>query len=220
MQPLYRQGSNASSDTFASCCTHPQNSPLIASIHCAAEPNRQNVYVNPINEPPLVCPPNSVIVNDRGTRDLRVDNAFRSNNLDAPNHASDQIVQSLDEGYTTTWRRADSPTSLCGEFRSRSHSKNEQHSVSSPKSPLKRHKSLSGEKHPRFADLRTERTYYSSDNIYSKCFAKPKMKFRKASSLANRLHISPATGKKLAHYRMISNSKSGKYFCMIYLRKC
>ncbi|XP_033737315.1 potassium voltage-gated channel protein Shab-like isoform X3 [Pecten maximus] len=73
---------------------------------------------------------------------------------------------------------------------------------------LKRHKSESSERHPQFSDI-TERSYMSFDNLHVDGSTKSKSaKFRKAVSLATRLHSSPSTGRKLANYHLIANPQS------------
>lgn len=80
----------------------------------------------------------------------------------------------------------------------------------SRRSSFKRHKSLSVEKHARVAQVK-ERNYSSTDNLAGQHgFGKPKLKFRKAVSLASRLHSSPSTGRKLANYHLIASTKSGE----------
>ncbi|PVD22867.1 hypothetical protein C0Q70_16126 [Pomacea canaliculata] len=83
-------------------------------------------------------------------------------------------------------------------------------SIEPRKSSFKRHKSLSVEKHPRFSEVK-ERTYSSTDNLTAQGFQRPKLKFRKAVSLASRLHSSPGTGRKLASYHLIASTKSGAH---------
>ncbi|XP_052775553.1 potassium voltage-gated channel protein Shab-like isoform X2 [Mya arenaria] len=75
---------------------------------------------------------------------------------------------------------------------------------------LKRHRSeTSPQRHLHFGEV-IERTYSSTDNIHDmQALPKPKIKFRKAVSLASKLHGSPSTGRKLANYHLIANPKSG-----------
>ncbi|GFN87167.1 potassium voltage-gated channel protein shab [Plakobranchus ocellatus] len=75
------------------------------------------------------------------------------------------------------------------------------------KSSFKRYKSLSVEKHPRLSSLKDNRNFSSTDSLHINSSGRPRLKFRKASSLASRLHSSPSTGRKLANYHLISNSK-------------
>ena len=77
------------------------------------------------------------------------------------------------------------------------------------RSSFKRHKSLSVEKHSRVAEVK-ERNYSSTDNLAGQGFQKSRLKFRKAVSLASRLHSSPSTGRKLANYHLITSTKSGR----------
>ncbi|KAL8577100.1 hypothetical protein ACOMHN_049789 [Nucella lapillus] len=76
------------------------------------------------------------------------------------------------------------------------------------RSSFKRHKSLSVEKHSRVTEVK-ERNYSSTDNLAGQGFQRPKLKFRKAVSLASRLQSSPSTGRKLANYHLITSTKSG-----------
>ena len=80
------------------------------------------------------------------------------------------------------------------------------------KSSFKRYKSLSVEKHPRLSTLKDNRNFSSTDSLHINSSGRPRLKFRKASSLASRLHSSPSTGRKLANYHLISNSKPGKEY--------
>ncbi|CAG5132557.1 unnamed protein product, partial [Candidula unifasciata] len=145
-----------------------------------------------------------------------------------------QIIQRLEDGFTATWERSPPPypgaqlpfhavTSLPGNMC-------ELNSVEAPISPnnspsdstsllqveaessqhrkpsFKRYKSLSVEKHPRVSSIK-DRNYSSTDSLHINSSGRPRLKFRKAVSLASRLHASPSTGRKLANYHLISNSK-------------
>ncbi|XP_076440857.1 uncharacterized protein LOC143280158 [Babylonia areolata] len=81
------------------------------------------------------------------------------------------------------------------------------------RSSFKRHKSLSVEKHSRVTEMK-ERNYSSTDNLAGQGFQKPKLKFRKAVSLASRLQSSPSTGRKLANYHLITSTKSDEKFLL------
>ncbi|XP_052257253.1 potassium voltage-gated channel protein Shab-like isoform X4 [Dreissena polymorpha] len=83
---------------------------------------------------------------------------------------------------------------------------------------LKRHRSEnSNERHLHFGDV-IERTFSSTDNIRDmQALPKTKLKFRKAVSLASKLHGSPSTGRKLANYHLIANPKSGSGYVTHYL---
>ncbi|XP_029639966.2 uncharacterized protein LOC115214995 isoform X1 [Octopus sinensis] len=228
MKTLPRQESTASTDTYASCFTHPQSSPSITGR--STDPaNQANICVNPLEEPSyqsqlpsyeavMQCDfanntSNSDVTNYQKAPPLgsAICQSFSGN----VNQPSDQIIQKIDDGLTATWQRnvlissGTTPSSSVGDVRVQT--KIGSHSGGAPsttKTALKRYKSLSGEKHPRFADSQIERTYSSTDNLHR--YSRPKLKFRKTSSLSSRLHASPATGKKLANYHLIAHSKSDK----------
>ncbi|KAK0059189.1 prf [Biomphalaria pfeifferi] len=147
-----------------------------------------------------------------------------------------QIVQKLDDGFTATWERGpsssypaahhqpfhavtSSPGNICGldppqPMTSPDHSPSDSTSLLQAeietnfprKASFKRYKSLSVEKHPRVANIK-ERNYSSTDSLHINASGRPRLKFRKAVSLASRLQSSPSTGRKLANYHLISNSK-------------
>lgn len=230
MKTLPRQESTASTDTYASCFTHPQSSPSITGRPNDA-PNQANICVNPLEEPSYqgqLPSYEAVMQCDFINSSANQENANMNYQKAPPlgsavcqsfngsvNRPSDQIVQKIEDGLTATWQRnvlvssGTTPSSSVGDVRQQtrlgSHSGG---ATTMTKTALKRYKSLSGEKHPRFADPQIERTYSSTDNLHR--YSKPKLKFRKASSLSSRLHASPATGKKLANYHLIAHSKSGK----------
>nr|prf K channel [Aplysia californica] len=55
MQQLPRQSSNASSsDTYSSCMTHPHGSPRSSGGHSSGDRHKQNLYVNPLDDPASV----------------------------------------------------------------------------------------------------------------------------------------------------------------------
>ncbi|CAL1526154.1 unnamed protein product, partial [Lymnaea stagnalis] len=146
-----------------------------------------------------------------------------------------QIVQKLDDGFTATWERGptasfpvahhpfhavtSSPGNICcldpqQQTTSPDHSPSDSTSLlqaeietSFPrKASFKRYKSLSVEKHPRVTTIK-DRNYSSTDSLHINASGRPRLKFRKAVSLASRLQSSPSTGRKLANYHLISNSK-------------
>jgi hypothetical protein len=81
------------------------------------------------------------------------------------------------------------------------------------RSSFKRYKSLSVEKHGERGGgvvEGAERSYSSTDNLALQALPRPRPKFRKAVSLASRLHSSPSTGRKLANYHLIASTKSGE----------
>ena len=224
MKQLHRQTSSTSTDTYASCTTHPQDSPSNLAQPTAESP-KHNLYVNPldVSSPRLPNPPSHYPPYHGHFNDLheyynhqpppppqqQQETGF---NRPSVQFCPNQVVQKLDSGLTTTWEcesllpnPPQSPDSSGGRQQLRT-------SMPPPKkSSFKRYKSLSVEKHPRFADIISERNCSSTDNLHSQEFIKPKLKFRKAVSLANRLHASsPSTGRRLANYHLIANTKSGK----------
>lgn len=155
-------------------------------------------------------------------------------NLGSPH----QIIQKLDDGLTATWERGTASSFPAAGFHfhgvtsspgnisdlgqsmpstSPDHSSSDSTSLlqaergtsSSRKASFKRYKSLSVEKHPRVSSIK-DRSYSSTDSLHINSTGRPRLKFRKASSLASRLQCSPSTGRKLAYYHLISNSKPGE----------
>ncbi|XP_059151898.1 potassium voltage-gated channel protein Shab-like isoform X2 [Physella acuta] len=148
--------------------------------------------------------------------------------------SGNQIVQKLDDGFTATWERGPattypaphhpyhfvSPSQGVMGLDPSQHAPSPEHSPSDStsllqtemettyprKASFKRYKSLSVEKHPRVANIK-ERNYSSTDSLHINASGRPRLKFRKAVSLASRLQPSPSTGRKLANYHLISNSK-------------
>lgn len=150
-----------------------------------------------------------------------------------------QIIQRLVDGFTATWERGSplpfpsahlpfhsvtsSPGNICAldpvqPPTSPDHSPSDSTSLlqaeiesSQPrKASFKRYKSLSVEKHPRLSSIK-DRSYSSTDSLHINSSGRPRLKFRKAVSLASRLQSSPSTGRKLANYHLISNTKPGEF---------
>ncbi|XP_061166116.1 potassium voltage-gated channel subfamily B member 2-like isoform X6 [Saccostrea echinata] len=119
--------------------------------------------------------------------------------------------QKLEDGYTTTWNRSVLPNNQPSPPPRLVHQKSSEESPRAPeRSLLKRHKSETGNRQSNVSGIK-ERSYSSSDNIHDESSSKSKTaKFRKAVSLASRLHSSPSTGRKLANYHLIANPQSGK----------
>ncbi|KAK3591166.1 hypothetical protein CHS0354_029015 [Potamilus streckersoni] len=219
MKPLVRQSSTASSsDTYTSCLTHLPTSPSIKGHNSSSETYHHNCYVNPLEDNISTMPSY-----DFGFYEIESSNSAcmvgtggpkRDKSMNRNNKLSDQIIQKIDDGFTTTWQRVNSPPPLQGHHSqygaSNNKSKRQQQCDRSHGGSLKRHKSDHG-RHPHFGEV-MERTFSSTDNIHNLqgLLPKPKLKFRKAVSLANRLHGSPSTGRRLANYHIIASSKSGK----------
>lgn len=222
MKPLVRQSSTtSSSDTYTSCLTHIPSTPSARGANPSHQENyRSSVYVNPLSgaENASNNLQNYNVINDANSASkYSYDNSkyvtLRERG-DSDNDFSGQIVQKLDEKLTATWQRFNSQPPLQGDSChgetdvTRLKSCSRSHGGS-----LKRHRSETSherERHLQFGDV-MERTFSSTDNIHidMQGFPKPKLKFRKAASLATRLHGSPSTGRKLANYHLIANPKSG-----------
>ncbi|XP_033737314.1 uncharacterized protein LOC117325305 isoform X2 [Pecten maximus] len=208
MKTLVRQSSNTSTDTYNSCMTHPPMSPCGRGVPV---PVYSNLHVNPLKSSPEVCACcTSSDMNDLTGLSIPDHTSLLSDKVlnDKP---SDQIIQKLDGRFTTTWQRVNSPQHVLQPelddgygFAMRRNIEPQRHHRAS----LKRHKSESSERHPQFSDI-TERSYMSFDNLHVDGSTKSKSaKFRKAVSLATRLHSSPSTGRKLANYHLIANPQS------------
>ncbi|XP_061166113.1 potassium voltage-gated channel subfamily B member 1-like isoform X3 [Saccostrea echinata] len=212
LKPLIRQSSNTSTDTFNSCLTHP-SSPggSGAQGHLQNNCNRHNVYVNPLENSRLSSVFNLTDSSSCSKPlDLNVDYKC-SENVFTTDSDSVQIVQKLEDGYTTTWNRSVLPNNQPSPPPRLVHQKSSEESPRAPeRSLLKRHKSETGNRQSNVSGIK-ERSYSSSDNIHDESSSKSKTaKFRKAVSLASRLHSSPSTGRKLANYHLIANPQSGK----------
>ena len=135
------------------------------------------------------------------------------------NCLSDQIIQKLDDGFTTTWQRVNSPTTLQQATDFMSSNPSHRHidqlnrSVVSQRPNLKRHKSETRDRDPRLSEVKDKSYSSSSENLHHDGTSKNKStKFLKAVSLASRLHSSPSTGRKLATYHLIANPQSGTLY--------
>ncbi|VDI80238.1 Hypothetical predicted protein [Mytilus galloprovincialis] len=232
MKTIVRQNSNTSTDTYNSCLTQPPNSPLNkspaskANILCSptcktlcgkiSSNAQHNLYINPMDDSDSGMETINSELNDltgicgkstfekKDSEQPLVVNAFS----DPPISQSNQVIQKLNEGFTTTWQLYPNPQQedVRPEIKPPSTVP-----LGNPKrSSLKRHKSETNEKHPHFSDIK-ERSYSSTDNLHSECTSSKNksIKFRKAVSLASRLHSSPSTGRKLANYHLIANPQSG-----------
>ncbi|XP_069127605.1 potassium voltage-gated channel subfamily B member 1-like isoform X2 [Argopecten irradians] len=211
MKTLVRQSSNTSTDTYNSCMTNPPMSPCGRGVPV---PVYSNLHGNPLKSSPEVCACcTSSDMNDLTGLSPPDYSSLLSDKVlnDKP---SDQIIQKLDGKFTTTWQRVNSPQHVlqtevddgCG-FAMRRNIEPQRHRRAS----LKRQKSETTERHPQFSDIK-ERSYMSFDNLHVDGSTKSKSaKFRKAVSLATRLHSSPSTGRKLANYHLIANPQSESF---------
>ena len=197
MRSFGRHGSTASSDTYASCPTHPQSSPSPFDI--GGDSGKHNVYVNPLDQALNTVhmeesPPNG----GKFTRPCRT--------AIGP-LASDQIVQKLNDGLTATWHLA--PPFFTPEgHRKRANSRGSESSPSPLKQALRRNKSLGIKPKARFTDGDSMRSHSSSDSINSQGSVKSKgLRFK---PFAGRFHGSSPTGQKLANYQLI-NANSGEF---------
>ncbi|XP_050401034.1 uncharacterized protein LOC126817904, partial [Patella vulgata] len=219
MKQLHRQNSTTSTDTYNSCMTHPHNSPSLVGLGSqGSQDPPQNIYVNPLDDPPGGIN-NDVQCNesyDSFYNDLQ-GNRNQETGFNKPDvtFCPNQIVQSLNSGLSTTWERSDpnQPPHLYSLPPDTVYAVGKEGGLcpryhKPQKSSFKRYKSLSVEKQARFSEVK-EKNYSSTDNLHSHSMGKSKIKFRKAVSLANRLHASPSTGRKLANYHLISNTDSG-----------
>ncbi|KAK3091212.1 hypothetical protein FSP39_017988 [Pinctada imbricata] len=225
MKQLIRQNSNTSTDTYTSCVTHPPTSPKTKSLapHCTN--NNSGMLANSTDlKPTNLSHQCNKALDDLTAKPDVVDN-FVDQKCSLPlnvfseteNCLSDQIIQKLDDGFTTTWQRVNSPTTYnqtsdiaatgLGQRIADSTNRNNK----SQRPNLKRHKSETSERHPRFSEVK-ERSYSSTDSLHhlDGSTKTRSTKFRKAVSLASRLHSSPSTGRKLANYHLIANPQSDK----------
>nr|KAG5689994.1 hypothetical protein BaRGS_008539 [Batillaria attramentaria] len=233
LKQLPRQSSTASSsDTYASCQTHPHSSPS-TTAHTPSDKARHNLYVNPLGDPVGLGGDSLMLVATSGARSVDGVGSFEHLFTDLPHgNGRDGVVG---QHGLQPHGAASSQPDLVGSGRNQGQGHGQgqphrqaqlqrQHSAASDstnnsstlqasgprRSSFKRHKSLSVEKHSRVSEVK-ERNYSSTDNLSSsQGFQRPKLKFRKAVSLASRLHSSPGTGRKLANYHLIASTKSGE----------
>ena len=237
LKALARQYSTASSsDTYTSCMTHVPTSPLIKGHNSLSQWNsaptsaRNSIYINPLGDsshPSFVSLTSSNVANNplsassKGIlhiADSRKKPMERSNSenkaCEADSVFTGQIIQNLDSGLTARWQRFNSQPPLQVEnnvTRGNQSNGKDQKGHGNHGGSLKRHRSEnSHQRHLHFGEV-MERTFSSTDNIHDMHgFPKPRLKFRKAVSLASKLHGSPSTGRKLANYHLIANPKSGR----------
>lgn len=217
MKTLVRQSSNTSTDTYNSCMTHPPMSPCGRGLPVPGVlvPVYSNLQVNPLESSPEVCAccTDSEMNDLTGLPNPDYSSLYPDKVLnDTPAKPSDQIIQKLDGRFTTTWQRVNSPQHVLQPEVDDGYSYAMRRNIEPhrPHRPsLKRHKSESSDRHPHFSDIK-ERSYMSFDNLHMDGSTRSKSaKFRKAVSLATRLHSSPSTGRKLANYHLIANPQSG-----------
>ncbi|WAR22716.1 KCNAB-like protein, partial [Mya arenaria] len=228
LRPLARQYSTASSsDTYSSCMTQLPTSPRNKGRpwHNNVDAHqRNNIYVNPLGDshsftslPSTISNTNSASKNtnldnfDHKTRPLNFgiahvgdfEEVFSDNNIAKVRKAEERRAN---------WHRVNSQPPLQGNGRYKGNGSHDlEPGGRAHGGSLKRHRSeTSPQRHLHFGEV-IERTYSSTDNIHDmQALPKPKIKFRKAVSLASKLHGSPSTGRKLANYHLIANPKSAQ----------
>lgn len=227
MRTLARQYSTASSsDTYTSCTTHLPTSPNIKgyNLHNNVETQlKNNIYVNPLGESHSFTSLNCTYSNVHSASKDRSDRLVLINS-DNDNDANDVFVERKLKTNNLAdkrarWTRVNSqpPLQTDGRYHSNASCARADSADRPQGGSLKRHRSESShERHLHFGEV-MERTFSSTDNIHDmQALPKAKFKFRKAVSLASKLHGSPSTGRKLANYHLISNPKSGM-FCLLIL---
>ena len=187
MKTFGRQGSTASSDTYASCYTHPPSQASPSN----PDPFKPNLYVNPLDpsDSPLDTP-------SSGSYPIK--------------ELPDQCVhQKIDEGLTTTWQLAHPPLKGVVSDDGRDYTSN--YNTSPLDRPAyKRHRSLPGSRRARFTDSDSQKST-STDSINSQDSPRGKARFKKTAFIHHKLqNSSPSTGKKLANYQFIAQSR-GEY---------
>lgn len=232
MKTLARQYSTgSSSDTYTSCMTHLPTSPNIVVTHFRNNVDtsmKNNIYVNPLGESHSFTNLTCTYSSDQSASIDKSDSTAR--NSDA--NDSDATEFLIDRNFKTSnllekrakWSRVNSQPPLQGGNHYHGNASCARaSSVDRPQGgSLKRHRSENSHgRHLHFGEV-MERTFSSTDNIHDmQALPKPKLKFRKAVSLAGKLHGSPSTGRKLANYHLISNPKSGMcIFTNIHLYVC
>ena len=180
---------------------------------------RNNIYVNPLGESHsftnMTCTYSNVQSASKDRSDILARNTDNTDSgvcVDRNNKPSNLADK------RAKWSRVNSQPPLQADGRFHDNASCLQGgSVDRPHGgSLKRQRSEnSHERHLQFGDV-IERTFSSTDNIHDMhALPKAKFKFRKAVSLASKLHGSPSTGRKLANYHLISNPKSGMWCLLI-----
>jgi len=191
--------------------------------------HRKNIYVNPLGESQSFTnlPSTTICYKTCASKhNSYFDNMDFSNHRNHPDDIcshkcefqevfSDSCspkIRKLDEPRAN-WHRVNSQPPLQGEGRYQGNGSRDLRLEPQGRpqgGSLKRHRSeTSPQRHLHFGEV-IERTFSSTDNIHDmQALPKPKLKFRKAVSLASKLHGSPSTGRKLANYHLIANPKSG-----------
>ncbi|KAH3695130.1 potassium voltage-gated channel protein Shab-like isoform X2 [Dreissena polymorpha] len=243
LRTLARQYSTASSsDTYTSCMTQQPTSPCIKGrqlnnnnnnnmYHSMDYHYRNNIYINPMGEcHSFTVLPTCNIANTQSASkpthynkfDFKTNSLDRNDKCDTENtciERDDKFVDSSER--RAKWQRVHSQPPLQGGGRYPSNGSSDLACKTGERpqgGSLKRHRSEnSNERHLHFGDV-IERTFSSTDNIRDmQALPKTKLKFRKAVSLASKLHGSPSTGRKLANYHLIANPKSGSGYVTHYL---
>ncbi len=234
-----RQGSSASSDTYASCFTHLQSSPSQCETCEMMTPDSfRNVYVNPLDpdneglspapstSPPvyeeifqgdIVSPTSQSAQYSHTQPQAFFPPGSPSRSINSGKTGPNQIVQLHDDGMSASWKRQPSPKAIAKQQRS---SSKDQSSASALRQMFKNKKqkspkesSFSGKPKPRFhTDTSTDSTWSqsSTESVHSQGSARPA-----SGGIGGRFRKkpfarqSPSTGKKLANYHLIANSQSG-----------
>lgn len=208
MKSFARQGSSASSDTYASCYTHQQSSPS----NCDMTPDslRHNVYVNPLEPDIPVQIPGPIYLTGAGGGN-------------GGNALGGEQVASPSAAFPSSQRSPPPPSPKPRSSPKRSRSKDPAKGGSGASTlrqifKNRKQKSLTlGKPRARLNDSDSGHSHSSSESINSQGSVKAVSRFRKP--FGGRLHSSPSTGKKLANYHLIANSQSGKKHCNVHLAK-
>ena len=217
LQPLWRQGSTASSDTYASCHTHPQSSPsnYDSTPPEQVAPPRHNVYINPLDQHHAASfdSPDSEGLN-RASPLYECNSCKHYKRFEAcpcrfPAAAlqgPDQLVQKLIPGVTTTWQPQRSPHSP----RSRSNPRDISATGSSFKRGMKRHKTLGAKPRARFSDMDNHRCHSSLESINSQISGKQRLNNAPAPT---KMHTQAHPFSRNWHEKHETNQKGkNKYF--------
>ncbi len=214
---VFRQGSSASSDTYASCYTHLQSSP--SNYDMTPDSIKHNVYVNPLDpsdtSPPLSPPPAYDHVIKALASASPPPNANINSSTNLPSKGANEKVQSIDETKLDMCKRQSSDPKHPPSSPKRTHSQESQGipGASALRQMFKNRKQLPfkvGKPGVRLNDSGESGSQSSSESINSQGSMKVAGHFRKGPFGGRLGHSSPSTGKKLANYHLISNSQSGE----------
>ena len=210
---------------YASLPFHAGTSASFSNVylHAAATNTPKGLYINPLDmsmsqpihgshvmssciHPPhysTIVPDNTSIISSNGVRHVFPNDAVTnassscggSANGSPSRRSSDQIVQKLDDGLTTTWQLQNSPTS--------------KHCSSDSMGVEPAHHTLPRSKYKHYpVDSDSIKSHSSSDSVNSQGSVRQPGRLKRPP-FKERRHVSPSSGRKNTNYQLIPNCKTG-----------